>query len=246
MALPAALGYLLQALHLLRPKKFAPLVALGHEAKLLLQRGGSGVVALLQCGGIPAGQLTLQLGDAGVAQQHLKAGAHLVDAVVVGFELGGLINHIFRGRDLAAVVQPGADAKFPPGLLTFQVEVGQRPLLRPIGRFGQQHRRLRHTLTPATGVRALGVNRSGQQGDDCIDQLLLALQQPGALQTNGRLAGQGLDQGLVESVKGSGLGMGCLWGDQGGRIVLAMISCNTPTISPLVERIGTVNIDTAR
>ena len=47
MALPAALGYLLQALHLLRPKKFAPLVALGHEAKLLLQRGGSGVVALL-------------------------------------------------------------------------------------------------------------------------------------------------------------------------------------------------------
>jgi hypothetical protein len=55
--------------------------------------------------------------DLGVAQQHLEAHAHFVDAVEDGFQLGGLVHHVLRRRDLAAVVQPGADPELAPLLV---------------------------------------------------------------------------------------------------------------------------------
>ena len=74
----------------------------------------------------------------------------------------------------------------------------------------------------------------------------MALQLPGTFHTHGSLAGESFNKGLVEGIKRPGEGMGRGRGDQGRSIVLRLISCTTPTTSPLVERIGTVNIDTAR
>jgi hypothetical protein len=50
--------------------------------------------------------------DLGVAPEHFEAHAHFVDAVVQGLQLGGLVHHVFRAGDLAAVVQPGGDLEF--------------------------------------------------------------------------------------------------------------------------------------
>ena len=54
--------------------------------------------------------------------KHLEAHAHFVDAVVEGFQLGRLVDHVFRRRHLAAVVQPGGDVdRFP--FLVVELEI---------------------------------------------------------------------------------------------------------------------------
>ena len=145
-----------------------------------------------------------------------------MNAVVIGLKLGGLVDHIFRGGDLAAVVQPGPDAKLAPGLFTTESEISQRAFRSLLGRPGQHHRQLGHPLAVATRVGTLGINRSGQEGDHRIDQLLLGLEQLGALDAHRRLAGQGLNQVLIESIKGPHQACRCVGGEERVGITFAI------------------------
>ncbi|MNH48394.1 hypothetical protein D3C79_1122210 [compost metagenome] len=58
----------------------------------------------LQCRRIAARGQTLPVAQLGVAPEHLEAGADFVQAVVEGFQLGGLVHHVLGAGDLAAVV----------------------------------------------------------------------------------------------------------------------------------------------
>ena len=145
-----------------------------------------------------------------------------MDAVVIGLELGGLVDHIFRGGDLAAVVHPGTDAKLAPGLITAESEIGQRAFRCLLGCTGQHHRQLGHPLAVATRVVALGINRSGQEGDHRIDQLLLSFEQLGALDAHRRLAGQGHNQMLIEGIKGPHQTGSCIGGEDRAGITFAI------------------------
>jgi hypothetical protein len=49
--------------------------------------------------------------DLGVALEHLEAHPHFVDAVMNGFQLGRLVDHVLGRRHLAAVVQPGGNVQ---------------------------------------------------------------------------------------------------------------------------------------
>lgn len=94
MALPAALANLLQTLDVGVLHELAADVGLGDEGEVILQP----ILALYQAGlqrpliGT-AGQ-ALPVRELGIAPQHFKAHAHLVNAVVQGFQLCRLVHHI--------------------------------------------------------------------------------------------------------------------------------------------------------
>ncbi|MNQ71135.1 hypothetical protein D3C85_857970 [compost metagenome] len=85
---------------------FSAEVALGDKGEVVVQAGEP---AIALCGLF---RLVGTLGqglpviDPGIALEHFEARAYFMDAVVQRFELGGLVDHIFRRRHFAAIVQP--------------------------------------------------------------------------------------------------------------------------------------------
>ncbi len=161
----------------LRVHGFAADVALRHEGEIINQLDP--LLAVVPQGGFRSDAALdgLEALDLGVPEQHLETRAHLVDPVVDRLQLGRLVDHVFRGRDLAAVVEPRADPELPPLLLRLEVEIRKRPLLHPGGLFRQHDRQLRHPLAVAAGIGTLGVDGSRHEPDQGIHQGPLRLEQ---------------------------------------------------------------------
>jgi hypothetical protein len=116
----------------------------------------------------------LQAGDFGIAFEHLEAHAYFVDAVVEGFELGRLVDHVFRRRHLAAIVQPGGDVHRFPFLLA-ELEILVRSAAFGAGGACQHLGQFRHAGAVAAGVGALGVDGAGDQLMKASNSIFCAL-----------------------------------------------------------------------
>ena len=150
----------------------------------------------------------LEVGDLGVALEHLEACRHRVDAVVNRLQLGALVDHVFRRRDLAAIVQPRRGVQLV-ALLLGQIEFAERAGRGLAGGVGQHLGQQRHPRAVAAGVGRLGVDRRGDQLDERIQQLFLALKQHLVVDRHRRLAGQRLDRRLdLRRERGHGAALG--------------------------------------
>ena len=117
-----------------------------------------------------------------------------MDAVVDRFQLGGLVDHMLRGGDLAAVMQPGGKAQGFP--VVFRHPKGcERALVSAAGGFRQPLGELGHPGAMGAGVGTFGVDRTGHQGDQGIEEVFLGLNQIRVLQGDGGIACQGLTEG---------------------------------------------------
>ena len=135
-----------------------------------------------------------------------------MNPVVNRFQLGGFVHHIFRSRDLAAVVQPAGDMQFFPFRLA-ESEIPERALIGGAGGLGQQFGQLRHPGAVSTGVGTFGVNGVGQQSDEGFKQVFLGVQQPLIFDGNRRGARQRGDKG--QQFRGNaGVGAAGVLGDQ--------------------------------
>lgn len=129
-----------------------------------------------------------------VLPQHLKAHAHLMNTVVERFQLGGLVDDVLGAADLAAVMQPGPQAEFV-ALGIGHGDLGKRAVFGCKHAVHERFGQLRHPLTVAAGVGALGVDGVGQQTDDGVQQLLLAFDQAAGLNGYRQRARQFFDEG---------------------------------------------------
>ena len=142
------------------------------------------------------GQLCAQRCQLGIAFEHFKARVHQVDAVINGLQLGRLVHHMHRRRDLAAVVQQARHLQLVAVALG-HVKVCQRPFGRGIGGFGQHHRQGGHTLAMPTGVGRFFVNGDVDELDERLEQAFKLRNEQPIGQRNGRLRGQRFGQALV-------------------------------------------------
>ena len=109
-----------------------------------------------------------------------------MQAVGDRFEAGRLVDHVLRGGELAAIMQPTRHIEFVP-LVIRQLEVGERSIGGLMRRFRELPGDLRHPLAVAVGVGRLGVDRPGHHVDDGVEQVLLGLQHPPQIQCHGRV-----------------------------------------------------------
>ena len=168
-------------------------IAAGHKGKFFLQAVAPLQKLALQPHRVHAGHVLLPVVQFRVAPQHLKAHAHLMDAVVERLQLGRLVDDVLGAGDLATVVQPRAQAEFV-ALGIRHGDVGKWTFLGLAQALHQGFRQLGHPLAVAAGVRALGVDRVGQQADDGIEQLLLPFDQTARLDGDRQRAREFLDK----------------------------------------------------
>ncbi len=100
----------------------------------------------------------LQSRDVRVARGELEPRLDQRHPVEDSGELGRLVNHVHRRRDLAAVVQQRGKPELPP-LGLAHVVVGERPGAGAVSGFGEHHRQLRNAPAMTARVRALLVDR---------------------------------------------------------------------------------------
>ena len=115
VAHPALGTNLTQSLNLLLIKEFSAEIALGHKRKLLLKRLLTLLKSMVKRIRITSSQQPLQPLNLSITPEHFKPGSDLMDPVTVHLQLGGLVDHVFRGSHLAAVMQPGPGTEFTPG-----------------------------------------------------------------------------------------------------------------------------------
>jgi hypothetical protein len=109
---------------------------------------------------------------------------------VDGLELGGLVDHVLRRGDLAAVVQPGCDVnRFPLGVV--ELEVPEGPVGLGAGRSREHLGQIRNACAVAPGVRALGVDGVRDDADEGFEQRLLRFDQFPCLERGRRGPAQG-------------------------------------------------------
>jgi len=99
---------------------------------------------------------------------------------VEGLELGGLVDHVFRGGDLAAVVQPGGDMQGFPVIVT-ELERGIGTAGGLAGGCRQGLGQQGHPGAVTAGVGALGIDRPGDQLHEGLKQGLLGGDQAAGL-----------------------------------------------------------------
>ena len=201
VALPGLPGNGLQAGQGFIGHELTAHVALGHKGKVALQLGVARVALGLAGGGVGPGGQALQVGNFGVAPQHLKTGAHLVDAVVNDLQLGGLVHDVFGAGDLAAVVQPGAQVELV-ALLVAHAKVGVGAAGVGAQAVHQRGGQLGHALAVTAGVGAFGVDGVGHEADDGIEQVFLRGHQLPGFDGHGQHARE-----LVREVEEGGVGV---------------------------------------
>ena len=154
--------------------------------------GGDCVLASCDCA---------QAGNFRITLEHLEPHANLVNAVINCFKLGGLVDHVFRGRDLAAIVQPGRYMhRFPVAVI--ETEILVRAGLLVTGGTCEHLGQLRHPLAVATRVRTLGVDCACDQLDKGFKQFFLRLDEFPGFQRTGCRTRQCLDERDLRTIEG--------------------------------------------
>jgi hypothetical protein len=143
--------------------------------------------------------------DLRVALQYLEAHAHVVQSIVDGLQLGGFVDDVLGCGDLAAVVQPRGDMQRLP-LLVAHREVAERPFARIARRPGEHRGDLRHPLAVTAGVRRLGIDCSGDQPDQRVEELFLLPQENLVFYCDSRGARQRFDEGQEVPRQNAGRG----------------------------------------
>jgi len=143
-----------------------PDVRAAQEGAVLFQRSQlGGYVAHRERRGARCGARPQQQ----VALHDLEARVDELDAVGDALELGRLVLHVHRRRDLAAVVQQRGDAQLV-ALGLAQREVRERTLVRGAGGVGDQVGENRHAAAVLARVRRLLVDRAHDQLDQALEQ----------------------------------------------------------------------------
>ena len=191
--LPAPRTDAAQAILLFGRQEFAADVAARDEREFLVQRLQQGITLLRQRWLAAAFGHAFPVIDPDIAFEHFETGAHLVDAVVDGLELGRLVDDVFGRGHLAAIVQPRRQVQLLPALVA-QRKLRKRATILRAGSTRQHEGELGHARTMTAGVRALVVDGSGDHADGCFQQRLLFLHQLLRLQRGRRARGQRLDE----------------------------------------------------
>ena len=113
-AFPCALRYPVKALDFIVTHELSTLVTCRNESEVVIQ--------LPQCCSefflkyVPVGSISnlLPVVYFGITFQNFETHPYFMDAIINSFQLGGLVYDIFRGSDLAAIVQPAGDLKGLP------------------------------------------------------------------------------------------------------------------------------------
>ena len=109
----------------------------------------------------------LQVIDLRFAFDHFKTGADFMDAVIDGFQLGRLVDHVFRRRYLAAIVKQPGDLQFVPfGLI--EIEIGVWSVLGLAYGLDQHHGQFRDPLAVSARIGRFGVDGRRDQFDERI------------------------------------------------------------------------------
>ena len=124
-----------------------------------------------------------------------------MDPVAIHLKLGCLVNDIFRGSYLAAVMQPSASSELPQSIRSFKTKVRQRSIIDCLSSFCEHHRQLGDTIAMTTGIGTLRVNRTSKKVDNRVNKLILGCNKPCPLNTDSRQGGKGLNQVLVITIK---------------------------------------------
>ena len=113
--------------------------------------------------------------------------------VADGLELGRLVDDVFGGGDLAAVVQPARDVQLvPAGLVQREIPEGA---VGHLARSPRQHLgEHRHALAMAAGVRGFRINGRCDQLDERVEQPLLRFDQHVVVDGHRGLRSQRFDQ----------------------------------------------------
>ena len=144
----------------------------------------------------PQGQLGPQRFDFGIALEHFKAGVEQRHPVKQGLQLGGLVDHMHRRGDLAAVMQQAGNFELV-AVPVVHGEVGQRARRGLRHGVGQHQGQLGHPGAMTAGVLGFFLNGDVDQADQRLKQhLQLAHQQP-VVQGDRSLRGQRFHQALV-------------------------------------------------
>jgi len=164
-------GKALQPLNVIVGQRCVADVAVGDESKIVFQlfdfadKFGLKVFLL-----VDVVQTFFEVFDVSVATQNLKTVTDFVNAVVNGFELGSLVDNVFRRGNLAAVVQPGGNMQCIPVFGT-HFEIAQRAAFF-LHRGGcQQAGNDRNALAVCAGIGRLGVDGTGQNFNERFQKL---------------------------------------------------------------------------
>jgi hypothetical protein len=201
-AQPGARGDVPQARDTVRGHELTALVARRHEGKVVIQLLPGGVALGARRLGVGPSRQGAQVIDLGIALEDLKTHPHLMDAVIEGFQLGGLVDDVFRGGDLAAVMQPGGDVQGFP-LVGVHAEVGVGACGLAANGLCEQLHDLWDPGAMATGIGALGVDGRCHHPDEGLEQGLLGGDQFAGLQGHRGKTGQGLheaDAGRIQAL----------------------------------------------
>ena len=172
---------------------FATDVASPQKFPIFIRLPPLGLQAGLRTLTVFARQNGLKRFDLGVALHYFKARIDQMDTIEDGLQLGGLVDHVHRGRHLAAVVQQAGNLEFV-AILVAHREIGEWAFGGVIHRFGQHHGQCRHALAMAAGIGRFFVDRHVDEVDEGLEQgFQLGDQQPVG-QCHGRLRGQRLGQ----------------------------------------------------
>jgi len=114
--------------------------------------------------------------DVRIAGQHVEAHVEFVDPVMDRFELGRLVDDVYRRRDLAAVVQHAGKLQFM-AITLGHMKRCERTSVGAIRGLGEHHREFGHPAAVAARVRALLVDRTVDQVDQRLEQAVQAVNQ---------------------------------------------------------------------
>ncbi|MNT00406.1 hypothetical protein D3C72_1348390 [compost metagenome] len=183
----------MQALQISLGHDFATQIATGNEGEIIIQPGEAGITQFCQRLLVTAQGNGLPVADPGIALEYLEAGADFVDAIGQGFQLRGFVDDVFRRGDLAAIVQPGSDVQCLPFIVGWPIGA-EGGVLACRRRAGKHQGQFRHALAMAAGIGAFGVDGTGQQLNEGVQQLCLPGLQALAFNTHGRRAGHRLEK----------------------------------------------------
>ncbi len=177
-------------------------IAVRNHRKLAFKFGDPGTEIIIANLGILPRELALEHLDFRIPPKDFEPGADFVNAVMDGFKLGSLFDHMIGCCDLAAVMKPRSKVKLVPFHIG-QIEIGKRALLFIDCRLGEHAGNDWNLFAMIGGMGRFGVNRLPQHAYETFHQIALRHQKAAVFKCDRRLACQGIDDRFDQRVKGN-------------------------------------------